>query len=257
MVKSLAFVAAAVACAVLAVSGSWAQAVSGDSGPQASAKAEPQAAAASAETAQPRPAAAGQRFTEEFRGGRLSALWEPLQAVGGSFKRFARLDPGRLTVSVPEGNYWGKTGIMSREALFTVSEAMAKNPLTLDFAFGDDRSTGFCIALSAVKDADVWRQPNVWLHWAKKSDEEGVFYFANTQDREEDYGAAKTEAKPARMVTLSVLPETVRVDTSQGRHLTGTFSWLKPGTRVYLYVFSHPAREGGSADMVLHSIRMR
>ncbi|HBT60600.1 MAG TPA: hypothetical protein DEB40_02495, partial [Elusimicrobia bacterium] len=204
----------------------------------------------------PRPAAT-QRFTEEFKGGKLSSRWEPLQAVGGSFKRFARLDPGRLTVSVPEGHSWGKTGIMSREPLFTVSEAMAKNPLTIDFAFGNDRSTGLCIALSAMKDADVWRQPNAWLHWAKKSDDEGVFYFANTQDRDEDYGATKTEAKPDRMITLSVSPETVKVDTSQGKHLSGSFSWLKPGTQVYLYVFSHPVSENAAADMVLHSIRLR
>ncbi|MCX5796008.1 MAG: hypothetical protein NTY77_10980 [Elusimicrobia bacterium] len=197
------------------------------------------------------------RFTDEFKGGKLSDRWEPLQAVGGSYKRFVRIDPGKLAVSVPAGNSWGKTGIMSREPLFTVTEAMAKTPLTLDFALGNDQSTGFCIALSAVKDADVWRQSNVWLHWARKSDEEGVFYFTNTQDRDEDYGAAKTDAKPSRMVTLSVSPETVKVDTAQGQHLTGAFSWLKPGTAVYLYVFSHPAREGGAADLVLHSIRMR
>jgi hypothetical protein len=202
-------------------------------------------------------AADNPKFNEDFRSGKLSAVWEPLQAVGGSFKRFAKVESGRLVVSVPPGHGWGKTGIMSREPLFTVREAMAKTPLTVDFAFGDDRSTGYCIALSAVKDADVWRQANVWLHWAKKSEAEGAFYFSNTQDREEDQGATKTEAKPSRMVTLAISPETVKVTTSQGQHLSGTFSWLKAETPVYLYVFSHPAGDGGPADMVLHSIRMR
>jgi disulfide oxidoreductase YuzD len=203
------------------------------------------------------PAAAGVRITEEFKGGKLSDLWEPLAAAGGSFKRFARLDPGKLTVSVPAGRSWGKTGIMSREPLFTVEESMSKTPLTIDFAFGNDASTGYCIALSSSKDADVWRQPNVWLRWSRKSDEEGVFHFSNTQDDDEDYGAAETSGKADRMVTLSVSPGTVKVDTSQGKHLTGSFSWLKAGTPVYLYVFSHPLHAGGPAGLVLHSIRVR
>jgi hypothetical protein len=203
------------------------------------------------------PAVAGVRITEEFKGGKLSALWEPIGVAGGSFKRFARLDPGKLTVSVPAGNSWGKTGVMSREPLFTVEESMAKTPLTIDFAFGNDAGTGYCIVLSAVKDPDVWRQPNVWLHWSRKSDEEGAFYFANTQDSGEDYGEARTAAKADRMVTLSVSPETVKVDTSQGKHLTGSFSWLKAGTPVHLYVFSHPLHAGGPAGLVLHSIRVR
>ncbi len=126
-------------------------------------------------------------FTEDFRGG-LSETWDSYGVVGGDFQRFARVESGRLVVRVPEGNSWAKTGIYSKEPFVTISES----PVSVEVELDPKDTTGVCVAFSAAKDHDIWRQQTVWVTWAKVSETGGSAYFANTQNGSEHFGEIKT-----------------------------------------------------------------
>lgn len=201
------------------------------------------------------PNAGAYLLNEEFVGG-LSGLWEPIQVVGGNFARFAALSQGKLVVSVPPGNSWGKTGIMSRTPLFTVDGGMSMNPLKLSFEFAPEQTTGYIIALAQPKDADVWRVQNYWFHWGQPSMISGRVYVANTQNSGDKGGESATPPQAPATVTLAIRPGSVEATTSQGTRLAMNLGWLKPGVPVYLYVFSHPWNQHGAASFALKSIRV-
>jgi len=194
-------------------------------------------------------------LTETFNGG-LSSTWEPIQVVGGNFARFASVGNGKLSVSVPAGNSWGKTGIMTGKALFPLSADMADKPLKLTFDFDAKATTGYVIALSQAKDADVWRVQNVWFHWGISKPQEGTAYLVNTQNSADKGGDCKTPPRAPKSVTLVVRPGSVEATTSYGSKIAANISWLKEGVPVYIYVFSHPWKQNEAASFVLRSIRI-
>jgi len=201
------------------------------------------------------PSAETYLLNEEFASG-LSTLWEPIQVVGGNFERFAALSQGKLTVNVPAGNSWGKTGIMSRSPLFSVDAGMAANPLKISFEFEPGQTTGYVIALSQARDADVWRVQNYWLHWLRPTMISGKLYATNTQNSGDKGGEAITPSQAPNTVTLAVRPGSVEALTSQGTRLSANLGWMKQGVPVYLYIFSHPANQHEAASFALKSIRI-
>lgn len=201
------------------------------------------------------PAANAPLLTEDFSSG-LSNIWEQIQVVGGNFERFAKVSPGKLAVAVPAGNSWGKTGIMSRTPLFSVDAGMADKPLKISFDFDPSATTGYIIALSQAKDADVWRVQNVWFHWGKPTFTEGKAYLVNTQNQGDKGGESKTPALAPRNVTLSIRPGAVEAGTSHNTKTEAQISWLKPGVPVYLYIFSHPWNQHEAASFTLKSIKI-
>jgi len=192
---------------------------------------------------------------ESFQSG-LGQTWEPFGVVGGDFNRFGRVAPGRLEVDVPAGNHWTKTGVMSRLPLFTVAPGMEAAPLRIELTFDASKTTGYVIGLTEVKDADMWRQQNVWFHFGLSSAVETFGYLVNTQNSGESYGQLKGPAAAPETVTLTITPGMVRLETSTGMKSEGRFSWLKAGTPVYFYLFSHPRDDGGPAAFALTSLRM-
>jgi hypothetical protein len=176
--------------------------------------------------------------------------------VGGDFARFAKSAADSLDVSVPAGNHWGKTGIMSREQLFSVSKDMEENPLRIKLILDPDKTTGFCLALSEAKDADVWRQSNVWFHSGRNSRTETFAYLVNTQNGGESYGDVKGPGDMPEVVTLTIKPGYMRVETDTGMVKEGKFAWLKPGVSAYFYLFSHPKASGEAAAYALKSVKI-
>jgi hypothetical protein len=126
----------------------------------------------------------------------------------------------------------------------------------VDFAFDENETTGFVIALSQNKNPDVWWEANVWIHWARQSVIAGSFNLVNTRSDRESYAPVSTPGKAPAKVTLSIKPGWARVATSQGGSQEGRFEWLKPRTSAYLYVFSHPPREGAPAALTLKSVKV-
>jgi hypothetical protein len=192
---------------------------------------------------------------ENFSSG-LSTMWEPIQVAGGNFERFAAVTNGRLLVSVPIGNSWGKTGIMSRTPLFSVDATMADNPLKLTFEFDPSVTTGYVIALSPAKNPDVWTGQNIWFHWGRPTLIEGKAYMVNTQNNGDKGGESRTPSQAPKSVTLAVRPGGVEAVTSHGTRIQAQISWLKTGVPVYLHIFSHPWNQSEAASLALTSIRI-
>ena len=194
-------------------------------------------------------------FVEEFGSG-LGALWEPIQVAGGNYEKFAVMANNKLAVTVPAGNSWTKTGIMSRSPLFSVDANMASNPLKLSFDFDPAGTTGYVIGLSQGKNPDMWHLQNVWFHWYKPTFIEGKAYMTNTQNSGDKGGDSKTPSQAPKNVTLAIRPGSVEATMTGGSQFTANFAWLKPGVPVYLYVFSHPANQQEAAAFVLNSIKI-
>ena len=193
-------------------------------------------------------------FVETFKSG-YENTWDPSSVAGGNYDRFAKVS-GALIVSVPEGNTWGKTGVVSKTPFITIQEGKDAAPQKIEFVFDENDTTGFVIALSKDKAADVWWASNVWLHWSRRSVTAGAFEFLNSQNSSESYGSTPTPAKAPAKVTLLIKPGSVRFESSQGASKEGSFSWLKSGASAYLYIFSHPPTEGAAASFTLKSIKV-
>ena len=194
-------------------------------------------------------------LNEEFANG-LSTLWEPIQVVGGNFDRFTTLSPGKLLVNVPAGNSWGKTGIMSRSPLFSIDAGMAANPLKISFEFEPSQTTGYIVAFSQARDADVWRVQNYWFHWGRPTMINGKAYAANTQNSGDKGSEAVTPPQAPKTVTFAVRPGTIEATTSHGTRLVMNLGWMKQGVPVYMYIFSHPWNQHEAASFTLKSIRI-
>ncbi|MCR4427558.1 MAG: hypothetical protein NUW23_15480 [Firmicutes bacterium] len=182
-------------------------------------------------------------WSDEFEQG-VSQVWEPIEVVGGKYNAFARVQSGSFVVSVPAGNYWGKTGLMTRNPLLTVDGAMENSPASVVFKFDPAGTTGFCLALSAYKDPDVWRVPNLWVAWVSHpTSGEARFAVVNTQGSEKagSDGVQKTQALAPDTIRLQIRPGVVDViPTGTGEPMTCQLGWLRTGTNIYVYVFSHP-----------------
>ncbi|MFA6317327.1 MAG: hypothetical protein WC943_07905 [Elusimicrobiota bacterium] len=198
----------------------------------------------------------GRSIFEERFGGELSDAWEKIGVVGGDFARFARNAASSLDVSVPAGNSWGKTGIMSRERLFSITKDMENNPLKIKLTFDPAKTTGFCVTLSEAKHPDIWVAQNAWFHVGRRSKVETFAYFANTQNKADGSAEAHGPSDMAETVTITIKPGFVRYETDSGMVGEGPVSWAKAGASGYLYVFSHPAAQSEAAAFSLKSIKM-
>jgi hypothetical protein len=196
-------------------------------------------------------------FTEDFNGG-LSPMWEPMACAGGDYKRFAKVEDGKLYVNVPPNNSWGKTGIVSKDPMFTVDSNMASKPLKIVFDFDSSRTTGYVIALSTAKAQDVWHHSNVWFYWLKTSAINGVAGMVDTRaEKETTSGQQVTPGQAPKTVTLSIYPERVDASLSDGTRLQSRkLSQLKVGNSLHLYIFSHPTNAGNPSAVSLDSIKI-
>jgi len=213
-------------------------------------KAETEQAPAPAPAPEPKPL-----FQEDFKSG-YESMWEPIQVVGGNFEKFAKVGDGGLKVSVPENNSWGKTGLMSKTPFVTVPASTETAPVKIEFSFDENETTGFVIALSQAKNADVWGEYNVWLYWGRQSVTAGALSLVDTQNGGENYGTLPTPAKAPAKVVIFIQPGVFRFETSQGAAKEGKFSWLKPAASAYLYIFSHPTAQNNAEALTLKSIKV-
>ena len=91
---------------------------------------------------------------EDFQNG-LGDRWDPVAVVGGDFGRFARFESGKLIVNVPQGNSWGKTGVQSKQPIFTVDRSFAAQPGLILIKTDPTLTTGFVVTLASVAQL-VW-----------------------------------------------------------------------------------------------------
>jgi len=197
---------------------------------------------------------------EDFQNG-LGDRWDPVAVVGGDFGRFARFESGRLVVDVPHGNSWGKTGVQSKQPIFTVDRSFAAQPGLILIKTDPTLTTGFVITLASSWHNDVWVLQTVWVHVVSATDEgEGSVVFINTQGPEKYGSDGLLPIKPVKApewVGLKVYPGKVALQVSgMDSPAVIDMGWISEGTPVYLQVFSHPRAEGGPAAVAIDQIQV-
>lgn len=194
-----------------------------------------------------------------FEGSQLDPFWGKIAVIGGNFEKFARMGDKKLSINVPAGNSWGKTGIVSKAPVFSVQAGMASNPARILLEFDPAETENFVAALAPTMYPDVWLTTNTWIGWVKKPGTEiSSFVLASPQGE----GAPTTDAekvgrKNPQYVAITVYPGKVEVtDLVSGETLTASYSWIKTGTPIYFYLFSSPYKEGGPAKFSVKSFEI-
>lgn len=197
-------------------------------------------------------------IVEEFEDG-LSSLWATLGYSGGDFQKFAKVENGALIVSVPKGNGAGRTGIMSAEPLFKVNAAMKDDPVRIVIEFDQANTDNFVVALSAVKDQNAWKLPNLWVFWNRVSGTDRSHFGISSIQGEGDYrtNSEKSGRPVPRYLMLTIWPGRVELkDLDTNERFDGSYTWLKEGAAPYLFLFANPIMQGNAAKMAVKSIRV-
>ena len=180
--------------------------------------------------------------------GGLGEVWEKLQAAGGNFDAFARFNGGALVVDVPAGNNWGKTGLYSRERIFTLGDGPTHISVRLDPA----RTTAFCVAFAASPHPDVWVLQNAWLTWTRPSSAaQASLWFGNTQNGNDGRLDELLAPTPPAELTFTLQPGRASVRLPDGKIRTINLGWLKPGTPIFAHVFAHAPEAQRPAKLAL------
>jgi hypothetical protein len=194
-------------------------------------------------------------FADDLAGG-IAKNWTPIQAAGGDYTKFATTPSGELFVNVPAGNNWGKTGVRSTYFMFDVRDDMATVPLSLAFDFVPARTSGFALVLSPTVTDDIWTSENFWAAFVRHPTAAGasanIVNTQNTADSSKSLPNIPSDAPGT--VTLAVRPGHVQVCTSAGWGMEGDYAWMKAGTKVTAYVFSHPYDSGMPVQMDLTNV---
>ena len=95
-------------------------------------------------------------------GAKSAVEWETVGLNGGDFTKFGKLTDGRLAVSVPAGDGWRNTGVLSKTPIVVFDTFAAEAPYRLQLKFDPQRSTDFVIQMMSPRTWDRRRQ-FVWL----------------------------------------------------------------------------------------------
>jgi hypothetical protein len=179
-------------------------------------------------------------------GSGIGVSWIPIQGGGGDYKKHVSFSNGAMLVNAPEGSSWAKSGVRSKEPYFVVPSD--NSPYSILVETDPAKTTGFVVALSdRASTEDPWNGTNVWIYFAQSPNaSQAVFGMANlinSKDTKKSLTDIDTAAPSKLLVTAK--GTSVSVCASSGYSLTGSYSWLKPGTKVYLYVFSSSIDGGG------------
>ena len=183
--------------------------------------------------------------------GTLDPGWQAYATAGGDFAAFASVGSDGLTVGVPAGHGWAKTGIASLATLVTAAEG---NGWRFDVAIDPVRTTSFVLNFATRIDVDEWSADGFRLAWSRAADG-ATGRLTVWIDRNE---VAATTLGPEAPATLSVVfrPDgTVVTSLPNGEHLDVV---LPPALRtvgLHLIALAHAPGEGEAAALALTSIR--
>jgi len=182
----------------------------------------------------------------------------PIQAAGGDFTTFATVSGGELVVNVPAGNNWGKTGVRSKDPVFQVTDDMATNPWSVLVELDSAATTGLAVVLSPTAYDDIYTSANFWWAWVRHPIAGGTSTnIVNTQDTT-DTAKSLTNTPLTAPGTMAVVsrPGQIQACTSGGWGMEGSYAWMKTGTKVYAYVFSHAYDAGMPVKLAVKSIKV-
>ncbi len=176
----------------------------------------------------------------------MGTTWVQVEGGGGDFKRHVSFSGGEMIVNAPEGCSWAKSGVRSKDPYFTVPSD--NSPYSVLIETDPDKTSGFVVALSDVASwQDPWNSTNVWIYFHQSPNcSQAVFGMANlVNSKDSNKSITDVDTKAPSKLLVTVKGTSVSVCASSGYTVSGTFSWLKPGTKVYLYIFASSIDGGG------------
>lgn len=102
--------------------------------------------------------------------GSLGKQWNELAALGGNFKKFARIENEMLLIEIPQEITKGKTGIRSAESVVKIPERKAKFSEKITFSFDATRTSDFILAIIPANwDGNLeWRSHHIRVELQSK-----------------------------------------------------------------------------------------
>lgn len=183
--------------------------------------------------------------------GHADPFWEPVAVAGGDFARFARYGGGALVVDVPAGSGWGKTGLMSTRPALHVERRSDVAPYRFTVRVDPERTTGFVVALSAARAADMWSAEHlVWISLIRS--ESGTYELFLQQTPYFSWARPLTRRWNGEL-TVALASDGLRVSVPGGPTIR-TPNGTRDDADYYLQVIAHPARSSAPARLALRSV---
>ena len=173
--------------------------------------------------------------------------WETIGVAGGNFARFGRFENNEMVISVPEGHYWGKTGILSKEPILHLDDlTLDRAPYRLTITTDPARTSGFVLSLDRSKIADMWLSHRIWVHPTKA----GIYFHSNKGD---------SFAMPENwngVFSLVIGNGWCSLEPSGGTPVKKQIRF-NPGERFYMILTSSATKEQEACSLALKSITLQ
>jgi tetratricopeptide (TPR) repeat protein len=178
--------------------------------------------------------------------GRSDPRWQGIGVAGGSFERFARYRDGRLLVNVPEGNSWGKTGLLSEAPVLELDQHTALSPKRITVRVDPAATTGLVLALSTEKTADMWPNHAIWAGVFQHED--GTVELGLHNSAYQDWSRTVRAGWNGEL-ELIVGDEWAALSIEGGPTIRGATLPVGPGSKLYATLISHPTQAGAPSRL--------
>lgn len=185
----------------------------------------------------------------------------PHQAHGGIFDAHARYDDGALVVDVPEGNAWGKVGLLSNDPLVWLDNFHDDAEIRVTFTLDPKRTTGFGLALAepgwgGVAGNDPGH-PGVRFYWIKERDGASARAELHADPHPtDDFWKGTLPAEAPAEVAFVLTPGLVGIEVNGVRIAERPWKAAGDGVGLRIYAFSHPVEAHVPVKMALRGIRV-
>lgn len=179
-----------------------------------------------------------------------ASQWVPLSLNGGDYDRFAKREGEILVVDVPEGNWWGMTGIHSLEPILHVEPRSERAPYRFNLQSDPDRTTGIAFVLSAAPGAGMGGSLRAWSKIVRRED--GRYDMQLYQSGWYDWTRSFDGPWDGRM-TVTIGAEETLLEVSSGTRIRAPIT-VSTGLDLFANIFTAPYRENGASALALHSL---
>ncbi|MHB1101399.1 MAG: SH3 domain-containing protein [Devosia sp.] len=185
----------------------------------------------------------------------------PHQAHGGIFDAHARYDDGALVVNVPEGNAWGKVGLLSNDPLVWLDNFHDDAEVRVTFTLDPKRTTGFGMALAEPGWGGVAGNdpgyPGVRFYWIRERDGASARAELHADPHPtDDFWKGTLPAEAPAEVAFVLTPGLVGIEVDGVRIAERPWKAAGDGVGLRIYVFSHPTEAHVPVKMALRGIRV-
>lgn len=188
--------------------------------------------------------------------GKPSAAWEPIGVAGGDFARFATWDAGGLRIDVPEGNSWGKTGLLSAAPVVRFDQRLSRTAFRMIVSVDTQATDGFAVAIGPDRQADLWPTFRLWASLIRRAD--GNWSLGLDWGGGKNWSRVVADEQVSRdwdgrlVIEFTSASSMVRLGDT-GALIRAPFSFPE-GYQLYASVQSHPPADSRPAHLMLRTI---